>query len=197
MKTLVLASASPRRRDLLQAAGFRFHTHPVKVSEMLEENLTREEAMERLALQKARSAAESPNYANQPNFLFLGADTLVFLDSEPLGKPENLDEAKVCLRRLSGRVHEVISAVALWDPDERRGVTSHEKTRVEFHPLSPEDIETYVIQFRPLDKAGAYGLQEVPKTWIRSLSGTEDNVIGLPVQRVRDLLKEHNWHVGV
>ena len=176
-KGLVLASASPRRAELLARLGFPFEVVATGVEEISEHldgpsGLVRENA-----LLKALHVAEA-----KPDQLVLGSDTTVCLDGTILGKPANLAEAKACLRRLSGQRHEVFTGVALcWRDGGLRHVFVESSTVV-FRTLSEDVIERYVQLVNPLDKAGAYGIQAHRELIIAEVDGSVENVMGLPLQ---------------
>lgn len=181
---LVLASGSPRRRDLLAATGMHFEIVPADVDETLLPGESAEDLTARLAVAKARAVRD----ALEPGpLLVIGADTVVVLDDEILGKPVDADDAARMLRRLSGRTHRVLTGVAVvageWSP--RIDVTT---TRVTFRPLTDDEIGEYVATGEPLDKAGAYGIQGAGGALVESIDGPYDNVVGLPVASVRRLL---------
>lgn len=189
-RPLVLASRSPRRAELLQAAGIEFEarTFP-EVDETPGMGLDDPRAIVRdLAERKARSAL-----LHAPHELLLTADTLVFLDDEVLGKPEDAAEAHAMLTALSGRSHVVATGVALTGPGGRgrvRTVSDAAATRVQFRELSAEEIHDYVAGGEPLDKAGAYAIQGGAAGFVSGLDGAEDTVIGLPIEVVRRLLAD-------
>ena len=195
MQTLVLASQSPRRRDLLEKAGFEFMVSHVKVSEILEENINLDDALMRLALQKAQALVDSDNSLKSKDILVLSADTMVIFNSQALGKPENFEEAKQFLRLLSGQTHQVKTAICLWSLQSGVIDTAVETTQVTFKKFSEKEIENYVHTKKPLDKAGAYGIQELPEGFVVSVVGPLDNVIGLPVETVERILKKHGWNI--
>lgn len=196
MKTLILASASPRRKELLEKAHFDFQVIPVKISETLNKNLTLDEQIQDLARRKAQALVESSNIWKGQGFLVLSADTLVVLGDRVLGKPENAAEAEKFLSILSGQTHLVKTAVCLWDFDEDRVVTQIETTEVTFHDLTLNAIKQYVATGDPLDKAGAYGIQGRGKLFVDKMFGSFDNVMGLPIAVVERLLKENDWVVA-
>jgi septum formation protein len=208
IRELVLASESPRRKDLLARAGFSFHVFSVKVSENLEKNLTSKLSLDEQILWIARRKAEASVRAykplkNQP-FLILAADTLVILDGKALGKPENSDQAFQFLKELSGRTHEVKTAVVLVEgpvsPDV--GIENLkmgqplklsqkvETTTVHFRHLSDREIREYIESGEPMDKAGAYGIQGLGGAFVEKIVGPFDNVVGLPVDTVKKMLHE-------
>ena len=185
---LVLASASPRRQDLLRAAGITFTVQPTNIPEDVQAGETARTCAERLAREKALFVA-----AQRPNDLILGADTIVVVDGEMLGKPADADDAKRMLRTLSGREHEVITGVCLAGPgfvDVRS-----ESTRVNMSALSQQDLDFYVSTGESIDKAGAYAIQGVASRWIPRIEGDYTNVVGLPVALVYLLMREHGVDV--
>jgi septum formation protein len=172
---LVLASASPRRRELLERAGYTFEVVVSPVEEIHDAAIQPERLCEMNAVLKTEVVASL-----RPDATVIGADTLVFIDGEPLGKPADLEEARSMLRRLAGRVHQVCTGVCVIFPDGRREVF-HETTEVTFHPLDEVAIEGYLAVANPLDKAGAYGIQEHGELIVAAIRGDYDNVVGLPV----------------
>ena len=177
---LVLASQSPRRRHLLDQLGLTFSVQPSEAEEIWPDGLPPQEAVEALALQKA-----SPVAAANPEALTLGADTIVVLDEEVLVKPADASEACAMLRRLSGATHTVFTGIALVHPASGRRVTTHEATAVTFAPLRAEEIRAYVASGSPLDKAGAYGIQDDHGAlFVRRIEGDYYTVVGLPLHRL-------------
>jgi septum formation protein len=192
---LALASQSPRRRELLENAGFGFRLFPVKVSEIFDENLNPEQVVSHLATIKARAAIEQNKELKSPGFLLLTADTLVFFEGRPLGKPENPDEAMRFLRSLSGRTHSVMSGFCLWETGSTNFFTASAQTLVEFRQLSEQEIRDYVATGEPLDKAGAYGIQGGGGKFVSTITGSWSNVVGLPMERLEIAIKENGWNV--
>lgn len=183
---LILASASPRRRELLRAAGIRFEVEAADIPEVPGEGEDPRAFAERLARDKALTVA-----VEHPDAWVLGADTTVVIDGEILNKPENAQDAARMLRLLSGRAHEVITAVCLARVGKVRVVdVRSETTRVTFAELSEEDIAFYVSTGEPMDKAGAYGIQGIASRWIPRIEGDYSNVVGLPVALVWRMLRE-------
>ncbi len=181
---MILASASPRRRELLALFGLNFTVRPADLDE---QRLASESAVDhvcRIALAKAEAVA-----AELPDQPVLGADTSVIVDGQTLGKPVDAGEAGAMLRRLSGRSHEVMSAVALVCPDGRR-LARLSVTEVEFALLPEAWIERYVASGDPLDKAGGYGIQNEAGVWIRRIHGSYSGVVGLPLFETGELLRE-------
>ena len=187
-KRLILASGSPRRRELLRNAGFTFEVIPPEVAEDNPDNDAPAKLVERLALDKAEAVAG--RFHRQDNVVVLGADTVVVVDSTLLGKPASPAEARQMLQRLSDRTHEVITGVALVEPETARRTVAHETTRVFFRPLEPQEMEDYVATGEPLDKAGAYAIQGGASRFVTRVEGCYFNVMGLPVALVDRLLRE-------
>jgi septum formation protein len=182
---LVLASASPRRQELLRNAGIEFVVHPANVSEIPRNGEAPRAFAERMAREKALAV-----FAQRPNELVLGADTVVVTDSEILGKPRDAADAARMLRLLSGRKHEVITGVCLAGPKLRIENAQSETTLVVMGALSDDDIRTYVASGEPMDKAGAYAIQGMASRWISRIEGDYFNVVGLPVALVWRMLKQ-------
>lgn len=197
MHRLFLASASPRRRELLARAGLRFTVYPLKVSEIPDENLNAEAQILDIAGRKMRAAyealsAELSSGKNQP-FVVLAADTEVILDGAPLGKPSSDEDAVRTLTRLSGRVHDVITAVCLIDSSLGKPLSLIETTKVFFRTLSEKEIRDYVATGEAADKAGSYGIQGKGGALIDRIEGDFDNVVGLPVKSVMKMIADHGW----
>jgi septum formation protein len=184
-KGLILASSSPRRRDLLEEAGYTFAVVPAEVEELADARLGAEELVRRNAVLKAQEVA-----VRHPETLVLGSDTLVALDGEPFGKPGDLEEAFAMLTRLVGRTHSVLTGVCLVHLAEGRELLFVEETRVTFRPLGPEQIRHYLGLINPLDKAGSYAAQEHGEFIIERTEGSWTNVVGLPMERLAQALAE-------
>jgi septum formation protein len=181
---IVLASASPRRRDLLARAGVTFEVVVSPAEEIHDASMTPEVLCEWNATLKAVAVA-----AVRPDATVIGSDTLVFIDGEPLGKPTDLDEAYQMLRRLAGRTHRVCTGVCMIFAGGARKVF-HETSEVSFRTLDDDAIRDYFTLVNPLDKAGAYGIQEHGERIIHSIRGSIDNVMGLPVSQVVAALRD-------
>jgi septum formation protein len=183
---LILASASPRRREILRSVGWPFETLAVSIDES---RLPAEEAIayvERLAREKAGAVANE-----RDGRLVIGADTVVVVDEQILGKPLDEGDARRMLRLLSGRWHEVLTGVALVRGGESaRHIVAHEKTKVRFKPMTETEINWYVATREPLDKAGAYAIQGRAALFIEEIRGDYWNVVGLPVQLIYKLARE-------
>jgi septum formation protein len=183
---LLLASASPRRAEILRNVGWPFETLAVDIDETPHEGEEAEPYIKRLALTKAQTAARQRSRA-----LVLGADTTVVVDGEMLGKPRDEGDARRMLRLLQGRWHEVMTGVALVRAgEEGRHLVAHETTRVRFGAMSVEEIDGYVRTHEPMDKAGAYAVQGVAALFIEQIEGDYWNVVGLPIRLVYKLAQE-------
>lgn len=176
---IILASASPRRSQLLRNMGIEFQTFVSNVPEVHNDQLTAGEAAQVNAYRKARAVAK-----RFPDALVLGADTLVHLDEKLYGKPADLSEAYVMLQELQGRTHQVTTAICLLHLRERRQRNFWEDTAVTFRPLDAVQIRRYLSKVNPLDKAGAYAIQEGGELLIDRISGSYTNVVGLPVEKL-------------
>lgn len=195
MLELVLASTSPRRRQLLEQAGYVFRTSSVKVSEIPEKNLNLPEQIQDLARRKALACIQSNNWLKIPGYLVLGADTVVVLDGEILGKPENKNENFMHLRRLSGKKHGVITGVCLVESGSKRDICFHDESIIEFHPLSDDQIRKYVQTDDGLDKAGGYGIQGEAGKFVKAVTGSFSNVVGLPVEKLKKVIEDNGWQL--
>jgi len=179
---LILASRSPRRAELLTAAGIIFEIFALEIDEQPRVGEAPAAYVERLAVEKAQAV-----FAWYPSETVLGADTTVVVDGRMLGKPADRADAVDMLRALRGRVHEVLTGVAVVGP---AGVTSAvERTRVWFHDVTDEDISAYVDSGEPMDKAGAYAIQGLASRFVPRIEGSYTNVVGLPVALVSSILK--------
>ena len=181
---MILASASPRRRELLASVGFEFEVLPVDIDETPDPALAPAQDVCRLARRKGLAA-----HRLRPQQMVLAADTLVFIDGQALGKPADAGAAERMLGRLSGRWHDVCTGVALILP-EGRVLEDHSTTRVRFARLDAEEIRRYAASREPVDKAGAYAVQGAGAWFVERLEGSFTNVIGLPLEVVRRLLQQ-------
>lgn len=193
MYKLVLASESPRRRELLQQAGYIFDVVPVKVSEIPDKNLNVNEQILDIARRKARAAFARLQTGESSPFVLLSADTEVIFNGGPLGKPRDEEDAARLLRLLSGRTHEVKTAICLIESPSGEEISQIETTEVRFRTLSDQEISDYIATGEPMDKAGAYGIQGLGGKFVEKFTGSFDNVVGLPVDLLRRLLAQKNW----
>lgn len=181
----VLASRSPRRRKLLEQMGLAFIVEVSPVEEVIPEGSAPKEIVQQLALEKAEAVARV-----HPAALILGADTIVVLEGAVLGKPRDAPEARWMLHRLSGHTHTVFTGIALVHPSTHRKVTAYEQTDVTFAELTEREIAAYVATGSPMDKAGAYGIQDDQGAlFIPRIDGDYYNVVGLPLHRLYLTLK--------
>jgi septum formation protein len=176
--TLLLASNSPRRRDLLREAGFDFEIGGSNVVERFDVDFTLRELTALNAIRKAMATARL-----QSGKVVLAADTLVAIDDDVLGKPSDAGEAVAMLERLSGRAHEVCTSVFVCHLARARSASFHEISHVYFHRLSRDQISNYLTRVNPLDKAGAYAAQGLGKEIIEKIDGSYTNVVGLPMEK--------------
>lgn len=174
MQKVILASQSPRRRELLKSLDMNFTTCAPRCDEHFDEHLSIEEALQEVALKKAQAVQ-----GLHPNNVIIGADTIVVIDHQILGKPKNREDAKRMLQLLSGRTHHVYTGVAIlhkekWD-------TFYEDSEVTFYELQEEMIDTYIETKEPEDKAGAYGIQGKGCILVKKINGDYYNIVGLPL----------------
>ena len=180
---LILASGSPRRRELLALAGYSFTVEPADIDETRNPGEAPREYVQRLAMEKARTV-----HVRRPEATVLGADTTVVLDGEVLNKPRDVNDARRMLLALSDNVHEVHTGLAVFAGSHLR--LRVETTRVYFAPIQPEELEVYLASGDPLDKAGAYGIQGYASRWMPRTEGDYFNVVGLPVAATVRLLRD-------
>ena len=182
---LLLASNSPRRRELLAEAGFDFESFGPNVEERFDVDLTLRELTALNASRKALAAARA-----HPKKVVIAADTLVAIDDHILGKPANKNEAIAMLERLSGRAHEVCTSVFICESVRTRSTSFYEISRVYFRKLSRDEIESYFKRVNPLDKAGGYAAQGFGREIIEKIEGSYTNVVGLPMEKTIRALEE-------
>ncbi|MBO5282035.1 MAG: septum formation inhibitor Maf [Lachnospiraceae bacterium] len=192
---IILASASPRRRELLAGLGLDYTV----LASGVEEQITEKEpakVVEELSAQKAGDVLQrllAPNFrkGDDEELLVIGADTIVSIEGQILGKPADERDGAEMLKRLSGRQHQVYTGVTLyhWHRGETRKCTFHECTQVWFYPMTQEEISWYISTGEPMDKAGAYGIQGLGNRFVKAIEGDYNNVVGLPVARLYQELK--------
>ena len=180
---LILASASPRRQELLREAGIAFAVHAAHINEAQRADEPPLDYALRLAREKAQAIAQ-----HYPQEYVLGADTIVVIEGEVLGKPVNAADAARMLRRLSGREHQVTTAVAVVSPGGNTVVRSS-TTKVFFREITDAEVEHYVAGGEPMDKAGAYAIQGGASRWTNRIVGEFSNVVGLPLSLVTEILR--------
>jgi septum formation protein len=203
MSRIVLASASPRRKELLEQIGMEFEICPAKGEEKVTKTAPEEVVLE-LSKQKAEEVAagillyneKHPELVTPQDILVIGADTVVAYGGRILGKPKDEDDAERMLNLLSGQIHSVYTGVTLVfiDKSGRTGEYAFfEETDVEVYPLSEEEILSYIKSGEPMDKAGSYGIQGLFASYIKRIDGDYNNVVGLPVARLYQELKKLKW----
>ena len=179
---IILASASPRRKEIMQKYSYEIEVIPSNCEETVQDGLSPGQTARSLAEQKAKDVARS-----HPDDIVIGADTIVALDGEILGKPSSRDDAKKALQKLSGKTHEVITGVAIISGTEQEVYSA--VTKVKFYPISDEEIDEYIRTGEPMDKAGSYGIQGKGGLFVEKIDGDYENVVGLPTASLSRKLK--------
>lgn len=182
MKDIILASGSPRRKELMTLAGFDFTVKVADVDESLPDEITPYDAVKMLSLKKASAVSDC-----YPDSVVIGADTVVAFENKILGKPASKENAFEMLKTLSGNTHKVYTGVAIIYKD--RISNFFEETDVEFYPLSDDEIQEYIDTGEPMDKAGAYGIQGKGCVLVKRINGDYSNVVGLPISKLYRELK--------
>jgi len=186
---IVLASSSPRRKDLLKSLGIDFIVKSSDIDETFDNNLSIIDNVNKLALDKAKEV--SKNFSN--DYIIIGADTIVIINNQVLGKPKDIEEAKYMLDLLSGNKHEVITSIALVPTNkDLKETVSYCKNNVYFKNLSKQEINNYVNTGESMDKAGSYALQGIGSLFIDRIEGCYTNVIGLSLPLLHEMLKKYN-----
>lgn len=196
MLDLLLVSQSPRRRELLRQAGFSFRVDTVKVSEIIEKNVNLGDAVARVAQTKVEAYLEQHNYLKSQNILLLGADTIVALGDQILGKPKNPAQACQFLQQLAGKTHSVITGLCLLNLATDELYAGFETSKVSFRELTVSEIKAYVDSGEPMDKAGAYAIQGDGQKLVKAYSGSWSNIVGLPLEHLERVLKHRAWSVS-
>ena len=182
-KKFVLGSSSPRRAELLRKAGINFEV--VVPENINEEQISADPVSHVLGLSRKKAESVAKRVKDS---IILGADTIVVLDGEILGKPKDSDEAFKMLKKLSGMEHEVYTGISLVDKDKGRVISGYQLTKVKFNQLKDKEIKDYIDTGESLDKAGAYGIQGMGNFLVEKIEGDLDNVIGLPLRKLEELL---------
>ncbi len=183
---IILASASPRRKELLAQIGLPFRVVPSCAEENIDADLTPDFLVQSLSLLKAADVAKSQG----DGAIIIGADTVVVFEDEILTKPKDASDAKAMLARLSGKCHRVLTGLTVFRRRDGKSISVTEETKVYFKELSEKEIEAYVKTKEPLDKAGAYGIQGLGGVFVEKIEGDYYNVVGLPMMRLGKLLQE-------
>ena len=197
-KNIILASQSPRRHSLIKKIVSGFDVVTPEFDEKLSSSNYTDDAIKSLSLQKALSVLNTHKESGAgiclyKNCFIISADTMVVLDSKIYGKPKDEADALKMLKDLSGKTHFVVTAVTVLDSDTKKAITDVVKTYVTFQNLSDELISEYVKNRKPLDKAGAYGIQEMGSEFIKKVDGDLENVIGFPTRKVKEMLAQAGY----
>ena len=185
-KKIILASASPRRKELLKLIGLTFEVIPSDVEENIENESFSPELIENLAAEKAADIAKKIIYPA----IIIGSDTVVLIDNKVLGKPKDKKDAFNMLKMLSGNTHQVISAIAVIDTETGKVFKDSVVSDVTFKQLSDEEINAYIETGEPMDKAGAYAIQGFAGMFVKSINGCYSNIVGISVFKLAEMLKE-------
>ena len=183
---IILASASPRRKEILENTSVKFDVMASSIKELTIDGESPCQMVMRLAFEKGMDIA-----SRQKNDLIISADTIVVIDNTVLGKPKNEIEARKMITSLSGRTHQVITGISLINLDNNKKIIDYVISNVKFKNLSEEDINDYIRTKESLDKAGAYGIQGYGALLVDEIQGDYFNIVGLPISRLSDLLKKH------
>ncbi len=195
MYQLVLASESPRRRQILETAGFAFNVVPVKVSEIPDKNLNIDMQILDIARRKAKAAFAIVKHSSDHPFLLLAADTMVVYHNKTIGKPSNSNEAFEFLKLLSGKIHQVKTGFVVIESQQGQEVSHIETSEVHFRNLTDDEIWTYIQSGEPMDKAGAYAIQGQGGAFVEKFIGDYQNVVGLPLKAFENVLLQNRWQV--
>lgn len=185
MKKIILASASPRRKALLEQLGLDFEVIPSDCEEEINSGLDPHDLAKKLSSEKAKSVADK-----NKNTLVIGADTFIAYKGKIIGKPRDGEEAMKILKLLQGNTHSVITGLTVIDSDTGKTVSDSIETKVHFKKLADDEIEGYILTNEPLDKAGAYGIQALGAAVVDKIDGDYFNVVGLPLSLLHDVLKK-------
>ncbi len=183
---IILASASPRRKEILENANVKFDVVKSTINEVILDQELPSQVVMRLAFEKCMDIA-----SKNENDLVIGADTIVVLDDIILGKPKDKEDATSMIKKLSGKTHQVITGISLINLNVNKKIIDYVVSNVKFKDLSEEDIKDYIQTNESLDKAGAYGIQGYGAILVEEIQGDYFNIVGLPISRLSDLLKKH------
>jgi septum formation protein len=190
VKKLILASSSPRRKQLLEQIGLEFEIHPSDIEEILDPALNPREQVESLSQQKATVVA-----SKFKNAIILAADTMVALDGEVYGKPKDRDDAIRMLKKFSGGTHSIVTGFTIIDTETKKSVTKSTETKVWFREMNEKEIESYIEKEKPFDKAGAYAIHELASVFVEKVEGDFFGGVGLSVYLVAEELKKFGIEV--
>lgn len=190
MRKIILASKSPRRKQLLEMIGLEFEVAASDINEDLKENLPPDEFVKKLSLLKAEDIAK-----RFPNSIIISADTVIVLENKTIGKPKDEKHAKEILKNCSGNTHKVLTGFTILDSSNSNVVSKSVETKVTFRKMSDVEIESYIASGEPLDKAGGYAVQGIGSVFVEKIEGDFFNVVGLPVYNVAEELKKFGIYV--
>lgn len=190
MKEVILASASPRRKELLEKIGLRFEVEPANYPEDTHSGLEPHELARKISLEKAKAVA-----SKHKNAIVIAADTFIILGGRILGKPHTAKEAHKMLETINGQPHSVITGFSIIDTGTSKTLSKSVETRVYIRKLTPAEIDAYVKSKEPLDKAGAYAIQGLGAVFVEKIEGDYFNVIGLPLSALTEALKEFGINI--
>ncbi len=186
MKKIILASTSPRRKELLSKIVSEFEIIKPDYDENVETKEFSYNLIEEIAQKKGLSVISKISCPA----LIISADTIVIYGSKILGKPKDFNEAKQMLTILNGKTHKVVTSVCIINNENNKKIIKSETSEVTFNNLKEEEIENYINEYKPYDKAGSYGIQELPDGFIKEIKGDYDNIVGFPVKLAKEILKE-------
>jgi len=190
MKTIILASASPRRKELLEKIGLRFEVEPSNYEEDMHSGLEPHEFAQKISLEKAKAVA-----SKHENAIVIAADTFIVFGGQILGKPHTEKEARKMLEAISGESHSVITGFSIIDTGKNKTLSKSVETKIYIRKLTSAEIDAYVKSKEPLDKAGAYAIQGLGAVFVEKIEGDYFNVIGLPLSALTEALKEFGINI--
>ena len=193
MKKIILASISSRRREILKRFGIEFDIISPSYDEKIQNKSFSYELVEFTALNKGDSVAKICD----KDSVIISADTVVVYDNIILGKPKDYDDALRMLKMLSGKTHSVVTSVCVIDNETENKIIKSETSKVTFNDLTLDMIKDYIIEFKPYDKAGAYGIQELSEDFVKEIIGDYDNIVGLPSTLLKSVLKEIGYNIPI
>ncbi len=186
MKRIILASTSPRRKELLSKIVSKFEIIKPDYDENIETKEFSYELIEGVAQNKGLSVI---NKVNTPAII-ISADTIVIYEQKILGKPKDFNEAKQMLTLLNGKTHKVVTSICVINNENNKKIIKSETSKVTFNNLKNEEIENYIKEYKPYDKAGSYGIQELPDGFVKEIQGDYDNIVGFPVKLAKEIINE-------
>jgi len=195
MYELILVSESPRRRDILNKSGFIYLTDSLKISEFINENINLTDAIIAVSRQKSEAYVEAHKSLENKEILVLTADTVVVFDGKAYGKPKNNTQAIEFIQKFNGKMHSVITAVTLFNFKYMESFSFYDSTDVYFKCSTDQEINDYVNSGEPMGKAGAYAIQGLGQSLVEKINGSFNNVVGLPIEKLIEVLDEKSWVV--